>query len=113
MTLTEGPMAVFSCFEKLCVRSKNYKRSSKTSAGAISEHLVSVFVHETFQETEWSGMVEVFLLSYNLPAKRAYAWSCETDDGQTRYEAVVGIPPINSAYDAVRAYVKRHAQKQK
>ena len=35
----------------------------------------------------------------------AYAWSYETDEGGRRYVAVLGVPPISAALDAVRAAV--------
>jgi hypothetical protein len=44
---------------------------------------------------------------------RAYAWSYKTDDGETRYVAILGVPPINSALNAVQAYIVAEAKKQK
>ena len=35
----------------------------------------------------------------------AYARSHETDDGGRRYVAVLGLPPIKNAIDAVRASI--------
>jgi hypothetical protein len=46
-------------------------------------------------------------------AKEGYAWSYKADNGETRYFAVLGVPPISTAIDAVRAYIASQAQKQK
>ena len=82
--------------------------------GCDSTYLTSVPVRETFQgKTAWEGIVEVFLLAYHVTAKRAYAWSYKADNGETRYVAVLGVPPVESALDAVRAYIASQAQQQK
>jgi hypothetical protein len=81
--------------------------------GCDSIHKASVPVNEAFEgQPGWEGMVEVFDLIGHPQAKRAYAWSHETDDGGTNYVAVLGVPPINSALDAVRANVIGHIEKQ-
>jgi hypothetical protein len=80
------------------------KRAIRDLHGLDSEHVESVSVHETFQgETMWQGTVEVFRVRGHPKATHAYAWSYKTDDGELRHLAVLGIPPINSAVDAVRA----------
>jgi hypothetical protein len=82
--------------------------------GCDSIHLMSVPVHETFQgKTAWEGTVQVFLLVDHPKAKEGYAWSYTADNGETRYVAVLGVPPISTAIDAVRAYIASQAQKQK
>src|ERR1043166_7685150 len=44
--------------------------------GCDSRHLMSVPIHETFQEQPaWEGTVEVFFLINHPHAKEAYAWS--------------------------------------
>ena len=74
--------------------------------GVESTHLRSESLHETFQgETVWEGVVEVFALKGHPKAGLAYAWSHETDEGGRRYVAVLGVPPIKSARDAVRASI--------
>ena len=79
--------------------------------GVESTHLRSEPVHETFQgETAWEGVVEVFALKGHPKAGLAYAWSHETDDGKRRYVAVLGVPPIKSAQDAVRASIVAEAK---
>jgi hypothetical protein len=63
-------------------------------------------VHETFQgQTAWEGVVEVFALKGHPKAGLAYVWSHETDEGGHRYVAVLGVPPVNSAQDTVRASI--------
>jgi hypothetical protein len=75
---------------------------------------VSVPVRELFKvRTAWEGTVEVFTLAYHITgANRAYAWSYKSDDGETYYVAVLGVPPVNNALDAVRAYIAAQRQKQ-
>ena len=74
--------------------------------GVESTHLLSEPVHETFQgETVWEGVVEVFALGGHPKAGLAYAWAHETDEGGRRYVAVLGVDPIKSARDAVRASI--------
>lgn len=80
--------------------------------GCKSKHNRSVAVHETFEgETVWKGEVEVFELQDQPQAKVAYAWTYKADDGKPRYVAVLGVSPINSPDDAVRAYVVAQAKK--
>ena len=74
--------------------------------GVEASHLRSEPVHETFQgETVWEGVVEVFALKGHPKAGLAYAWSHETDGGGRRYVAVLGVPPIKTPQDAVRASI--------
>ena len=90
------------------------QKAIKDLHGCDSTHAASVPVHETFQgKTAWEGVVEVFLMVGHPLASRAYAWSYKTDDGETRYVAILGVPPVNSALDAVRAYIAAEARKRK
>lgn len=74
--------------------------------GLESEHVRSEPVRETFKgDAVWEGVVEVFTVYGHPNATVAYAWSHETDEGGRRYVAVLGVPPITSAQDAVRAAV--------
>src|SRR5437016_6523964 len=82
--------------------------------GVESTHVRSERVHETFQgQTVWEGVVEVFALKGHPKAGLAYAWSHETDEGGRRYVAVLGVPPIASAVDAVRASIAAETQRAK
>ncbi len=74
--------------------------------GVDATHARSESVHETFRgETVWDGVVEVFAIRGHPKAQLAYGWSHETDEGKRRYVAVLGVPPIKSAQDAVRASI--------
>jgi len=82
------------------------EQAIKDLHGSKSNHASSVTVHETFKgKTVWQGNVEVFELENHPQAKLAYAWAYKGDNGKMYYVAVLGVPPINSADDAVRAYV--------
>jgi len=82
------------------------RRTIRDLHGVDGSHLRSEPVHETFQgQTVWEGVVEVFALKGHPKAGLAYAWSHETDEGGRRYTAVLGVPPIKSARDAVRASI--------
>ena len=68
-------------------------------------------MHETFAgETVWDGTVEVFALHGYAWAGVAYAWAHETDTGGRCYVAVLQLPPVKNAADAVRAGDSRRAQ---
>ncbi|TMA04984.1 MAG: hypothetical protein E6J89_19565 [Deltaproteobacteria bacterium] len=80
--------------------------------GCESKYSRSVAVHETFEgQTVWQGAVEVFDLLNHPLAKIAYAWVYKTDSGESRHVAVLGVPPINSPQDAIRAYVVAKARR--
>ncbi len=79
-------------------------------------HRATVPVHEVFRgQTAWRGFVEVFDLTGHPKAKRAYAWShCDgKDDQDERFVAVLEVPPVQSALDAVRASIVADAKKRK
>ena len=82
--------------------------------GLESTHDRSEPVRETFQgETAWEGVVEVFTVYGHSKARLAYAWSHKTDEGGRRYVAVLGVDPIKSAQDAVRASIAAETQRAK
>lgn len=77
--------------------------------GAEATHVASVPVKETFRgETVWEGIVEVFDLNGHPKAKRAYAWSHDTDnpDKPRKHVTVLHIAPVISAAMAVRAAIR-------
>ena len=51
------------------------------------------------------GEVQVFDLVHPK-AKRAYAWSHENEGSDRRFHAVLGISPVHSAADAVKAVLR-------
>ena len=68
----------------------------------------SVEVVETFRgQTVWAGSVSVYALIGHPLAKRCYAWENKDGDGdkQTRFVAVLELPPVNSPLTAVRAAI--------
>jgi len=78
--------------------------------GVEATHLRSEPVRETFQgQTVWEGVVEVFALKGHPKAGLAYAWSQEADGGGRNYVAVLGVGPIKSPSDAVRAALAAEA----
>ena len=55
--------------------------------------------------------MEVFVLKGIPRPGLAYAWSHETDEGGRRYVAVLGVDPIKSRPDAVRASIAADARR--
>lgn len=73
--------------------------------GCDATYLRSEPIREEYGgETVWDGEVEIFAVDHPS-ASLAYAWAHETDAGGRRYVAVLGLPPVKSARDAVRAAV--------
>jgi hypothetical protein len=57
-------------------------------------------------EPVWEGAVHVFDITGHPKAKRAYAWSSPIDGStKRRFYAVLELPPVTSAQDAVRAAI--------
>ena len=82
------------------------RNSIRDLHGLEAEHFRSEPVCEMFQgEVAWEGVVQVFRVYGHPKARYAYAWSHESDEGGRRHVAVLGVPPINSALDAVRASI--------
>jgi len=82
------------------------QQTIKDLHGCDSEHIESVPIHEVFRDqTVWEGTVEVFRWLDHPTAKQAYAWSYKTDEGKRQYVAILGVPPVNTAINAVRADV--------
>lgn len=93
---------------------KRLQRAIRDLHGLDSEHVESVQVHERFNgKTIWRGTVEVFRVHGHPQAEFAYAWSHDTDDGKVNHVAVLGLPPVKSAVDAVRATIMAHMEKQR
>jgi hypothetical protein len=81
--------------------------AAERATGSPVSHLESVPVVETFRgEIIWQGMVEVFSVA-KPPPEKAYAWAV-TAEQEPEYVAVLGVPPINSPIDAVRAWIVSH-----
>ncbi len=94
------------------VNPSQLKRTVEAQHGGIATLVQSVPVHEVHGgQTVWDGTVHVFDLKDSPSgASRAYAWSYEREDGKRRFFAVLGISPINSPRDAVRAAIVAEAR---
>ncbi|HEY1267132.1 MAG TPA: hypothetical protein VGH16_07730 [Candidatus Binatia bacterium] len=81
------------------------KQAVRDLYGVEGDYQASVRVHEIINgKSGWAGIVEVFRIVHPQ-AKYAYAWNYKDDGGgKSHYPVVLGIPPIDSAEDAVRAY---------
>ena len=72
-------------------------------------HIRSERVREVLDDgTPWEGIVEVFAC-IDSQALLVYAWSYESAEGERRYVAVLGKPPVGSPREAVRAAARAHA----
>jgi len=75
------------------------------TAECLAMHLESIPVIETFHgQVVWEGVVEAFSLIGHPKAKKAYGWSYQERE-ETRYVAVLEIPPVDSPVAAVRASI--------
>src|SRR5688572_17916155 len=84
--------------------------------GGTATHVETVPVKEEFHgKTLWQGDVEVFDLTGNKLATRAYAWMHSLDDTKAkRHVAVLHVPPVDSPQAAVKAViVYEYRQQQK
>jgi hypothetical protein len=72
-----------------------------------ARHVESVIVRERYEGMRvWDGVVETFQLDGHPEAKRAYAWVVPASKPQDLdYKVVLGLPPVNSAHDAVRVVI--------
>ena len=66
-----------------------------------------VYIDETFGgEKVWQGDLYVFDLQDHPKAKTCYAWSSPVEGSdRRRFYAVLEVPPVVSAVDAVRASI--------
>jgi hypothetical protein len=91
---------------------KRLQQAIRDLHGLDSEYVESVSVHEIFQgRTVRQGTVDVFRVRGHPQAQLAYAWTYHGDDGTLHHVAVLGVPPINNAQDAVKAAVMAHIEK--
>ena len=74
----------------------------------------TVPVKEVFNgQTVWDGEVEVFEVTGHPRAKRCYAWSAFQGTPKKRFTAVLEIPPVDSALNAVKVSIVADARKAK
>lgn len=64
-------------------------------------------VFETFEgRPVWDGIVHIFEITGHHEATKCYAWSSPVESSsKRRFYAVLEIPPVQSAQDAVRAAI--------
>lgn len=81
------------------------------AADCPAQHLESVPVVEVFRgKTVWEGVVEAFAITGHAKAEKAYGWSYQ-DGAETRFVAVLEIPPVTSPTTAVRAAIAAEHRK--
>ncbi len=83
--------------------------------GVPAPWVETVQIHEIHEgEMVWEGAIEVYTLEGHPEADRCYAWvePPAEDGGHSRIYAVLGVPPIGSAVDAVRTAIleRYHAE---
>ena len=87
------------------------REAIKHMHGCDSRWVESVPIHETFRgETVWEGEVQVYELIGHPKAQRAYAWSHVTTGTKRQFYAVLGVPPVDSPMNAVRASIAADSQ---
>ena len=86
---------------------EDLKKAVETTHGGKASLSQSVPVKETFDgKIVWEGVVHAFNLEGHPAATRAYAWSSPIEGStKRRFYAVLEIPPVQSAQDAVRAAI--------
>jgi len=74
--------------------------------GCTSRLLEEILVHEKFHgQTVWEGAVHVFDVDHPK-AKTCFAWTSPVEGSERRkFYAVLAIPPVFTAQDAVRAAI--------
>ena len=82
------------------------QKLGRTKGTMSARHVESLRIQEKWiEEIVWDGVVETFDLQNHPTAKRAYAWERWEPGEEPRYTVVLGIPPINSAKDAIKAAI--------
>jgi hypothetical protein len=85
------------------------KQAIRELHGAEAIHVRTVPVRETHQGNTREGLVEVFDLRGHSQAKRAYAWTDETEnpDKESRQVTVLHIYPVTSPEAAVKSTIEQ------
>ncbi len=86
---------------------ENLRAAIRENYGVSARHSVATHVREDFDGETVEGDVHTFELNGHPDAQEGYAWEYETDEGRWLVATVLGVRPINSARDAVRAYIAR------
>ena len=79
----------------------------ETQHDCAATFVQSVPVREAFDgQTVWDGIVHVFEVTGHPEATKCYAWSSPVESSSKRcFYAVLELPPVQSALDAVRAAI--------
>lgn len=97
-------------------RIERIQRAVEQSEKCRATHVESLVTKERFFDAiVWEGVIETFKLQDHPTAKLAYAWE-RWKDGRKEdpeYTVVLGIPPVNSPNDAVKAFVAAGAKSNK
>jgi hypothetical protein len=92
---------------------KQLQKVIRATHGCGSRHFTTIPVTEKFRgKVAWQGEVEVFDLTGHPMARTCYAWSYN-DNGTMRTIAVLGLPPVDSAEDAVKTAIGSKARSNK
>jgi len=84
-----------------------FQKAIRANFGCESSLEGSEPLSETFEgELAWEALVHVFRLHGHSEAQRCYAWAAGEDEIVT----VLGVPPVKSARDAVRAAIVAEAE---
>lgn len=88
------------------VSTEELRKAVEGTHGCPASFTEAVRVTETFQgQTVWDGVVHVFAVTHPK-ATVCYAWSSPVEGtNKRRFYAVLGVPPVNTAQDAVRAAI--------
>ena len=74
--------------------------------GCDSRWIESIGVHESHEgRTVWEGEVQRFALVGHLKAKECFAWSHATEGTRRQFHAVLRLPPVDTASQAVQTAV--------
>lgn len=78
------------------------ERRSGVSATYLQTQPIKVSMDGVVQ---WKGKVEVFQLKDHPAAKQAFGWGFLNAQKKMEYIVVVGVPPLDSPLQAVKAFI--------
>jgi len=80
--------------------------------GVNAIHVGTECVSETAHgKVVWRGEVEIFTITGHPQARICYAWKYQ-DVPVEGFAVILGIPPVRTELDAVRAFVARRSKEQ-
>ena len=86
---------------------RELQKAVETLHNCTAQFVEAVDVEETLRgQNVWQGLVHVFEIQGYPKATRCYAWSSPIEGStKRRFFAVLHVPPVASAQDAVRAAI--------